>query len=176
LREALVNSLCHRDYNASESNYIAVFKNRIEVINPGGFPEGKEPEDFIHKEERSILRNPLIADIFYRTKDIEKWGSGLRRIFNECKEKDVDVEFKKMKDGFKIIFYRREEFVETREKTREKIIRLIRNKPSISTKQLSEETGISEKGIEWNIKKMKEEGILKRVGPDKGGHWEVLEK
>ena len=40
--------------------------------------------------------------------------------------------------------------------------------------QLSETVGISAKGIEWNLRKIKEDGIIRRVGPDKGGSWEVL--
>src|SRR3989338_6908812 len=49
LREAIMNSLCHRDYYAPESNKIAIFKNRVEIFNPGQFPSGYTPEDFIKK-------------------------------------------------------------------------------------------------------------------------------
>ena len=106
----MINSICHRDNAAPESNYIAIYKDRIEIDNPGSFPEGMDPEDFIFKDEQSVLRNPLIADILYKTKDIEKWGSGLKRIFEECREKGIKVEFKKLKTGFRVVFYRRGEF------------------------------------------------------------------
>jgi len=43
----------------------------------------------------------------------------------------------------------------------------------ISIVQLSKKVGIAEKNIEVNIKKLKQAGILKRIGPAKGGHWEV---
>ena len=109
IREALVNSLCHRDYYAPESNKVAIFKNRIEIYNPGSFPEGLTPEDFINKEEQSVLRNPFIAETLYKCKDIEKWGSGLKRIDNDCKAQGVKVEFKALKTGFIVIFYRPEE-------------------------------------------------------------------
>lgn len=36
--------------------------------------------------------------------------------------------------------------------------------------------GITEDGIYWNIKKLKEGGIIRRVGPDKGGYWEIINK
>ena len=45
--EALVNSLCHRDYANLKGNEIAIFKDRAEIYNPGQFLEGFEPEDFI---------------------------------------------------------------------------------------------------------------------------------
>ncbi len=64
---------------------------------------------------------------------------------------------------------------ETREKTREKIIEILRRRPEITTAELSMELGISQKGVEWQITKMKKENIIRRIGPDKGGQWEVLE-
>ncbi len=51
-------------------------------------------------------RNPLIAETLYRSEDIEKWGSGLRRISEECKATGVKVAFEKIKSGFMVTFYR----------------------------------------------------------------------
>lgn len=66
-----------------------------------------KPDDYIQGDERSILRNPLIANALYLSKDIEKWDSGLKRIYEECKSRDVKVKFRPSKTGFMIIFYRR---------------------------------------------------------------------
>jgi len=63
----------------------------------------------------------------------------------------------------------------TREKTREKILRAIMAAPTISTAELAVMTGLTTKGIEWNLKKMKADGLLKRIGPAKGGRWEVIQ-
>jgi len=52
--------------------------------------------------------------------------------------------------------------------------RLIKENPEITQEELSQKAGISIKGIEWNLAQLKQKGILKRVGPDKGGHWKVL--
>jgi ATP-dependent DNA helicase RecG len=106
IREALVNSFCHRDYTVPKGNEIAIFKDRIEIYNPGAFPEGYTPEDFIMGKERSILRNPLIAEALYKSKEIEKWGSGLKRIHEECRLSEVKVEFETLKSGFMVVFYR----------------------------------------------------------------------
>jgi len=61
----------------------------------------------------------------------------------------------------------------TREKARERILRALRENPTITTVDLSSAVGVSQKAVEWNIKKLKSERLLKRIGPDKGGHWEV---
>ena len=62
----------------------------------------------------------------------------------------------------------------TREKTREKILALIKENPEITTTELAASVDLTVKGIEWQIKQLKEKGIIRRVGADKGGHWEVL--
>ena len=66
------------------------------------------------------------------------------------------------------------ELIETREKIREKIIHFIRKNSYISMRELADRIGITEKGVEWQIKRLKKEGILKHIGPAKGGHWEFL--
>ena len=79
---------------------------------------------------------------------------------------------------FKAIFYRNPEYSlkatqVTTHKTREKILRIIRENPMITVLELAQKVEISPKGIEWNLTKAKKEGLLRRVGPDKGGRWEV---
>lgn len=63
----------------------------------------------------------------------------------------------------------------TVEKTVEKILVAIAENSKFSQKQLSELLGISRRGIEWNMKKLRNNGIIKRIGPDRGGYWEILE-
>ncbi len=180
ITEALVNSLCHRDYANPKGNEVAVFRDRIEIYNPGQFPEEYDPADFIKGEERSILRNPLIANVLYLSKDIERGGSGIRRIYEACKEADVRMEFKRLKSGFLVVFYRKEELGaekvgEKLTANQEKIIAFIRKEPAISAKELSALVGISQRKIEENISKLKEKRLLRRIGPDKGGWWELVE-
>gem|GEM_PF-1524867 len=58
------------------------------------------------------------------------------------------------------------------------LIRTIRQNPQITQSQLMDKLKLSRRGVEWYIKNMKEKGLLKRHGTQrgKGGHWEVLEK
>lgn len=61
----------------------------------------------------------------------------------------------------------------TGEKTVEKILNLLRANPRLTQRELAAQTGLSRRGIEWNLKELKEHGRLRRIGPDKGGYWEV---
>ena len=185
IKEALVNSFCHRDFQAPESNKIAIYKDKIEIWNPGNFPEGYSPEDFIKKETPSILRNPTVANILYLSADIEKWGSGLKRIYEECMENNISVNFNVMKYGFSVVFKRSpikkgvekwsEKWSEKVTKRQTEILNLISKDPKISREGLSGKIGINPSAVQKHIQKLKKMGLLKRIGPDKGGHWEVLE-
>ncbi len=61
------------------------------------------------------------------------------------------------------------------EKTVEKILTAIKNNPDITQKELIIITGLTRRGVEWNLANLKEKGIIKRIGPARGGHWEVIE-
>ena len=62
------------------------------------------------------------------------------------------------------------------EKSREKIINIIRDNPTVTQLELSNMLQISTKAIEKHIKNLREDGIIRRVGPDKGGHWKVCKR
>ncbi len=64
---------------------------------------------------------------------------------------------------------------ETTQKTTQKILEIIKENPGITKKELVSAIGISENGIKYHINNLKKNGLLRRVGPDKGGYWEVLE-
>lgn len=106
IREALVNSFCHRDYTMMENNEVSIYSNRIEIYSVGQFPSGFNPDDFIKGSERSVQRNPALAKLLYYSRDVESFGTGLKRITDVCKREKIKVEFKMMKTGFAVVLYR----------------------------------------------------------------------
>jgi ATP-dependent DNA helicase RecG len=64
--------------------------------------------------------------------------------------------------------------VKTVEKTVEKILKILSNTPSITVREMSSILGLSRRGVEEQIKSLKQKGVIRRIGPDKGGHWEVI--
>ena len=61
-------------------------------------------------------------------------------------------------------------------KSSQKILELISVSPSITISEIADRLGMTTRGVDKNIKRLKEQGIIRRVGPDKGGHWEVVEQ
>ncbi len=60
-------------------------------------------------------------------------------------------------------------------KSAEKILAIVRAMPDVTVRELAEATGLSVDGVNWNIRKLKSSGRLLRIGPDKGGHWQVVD-
>jgi ATP-dependent DNA helicase RecG len=85
-REGLANALCHRDYTqASGCLSVAMYDDRLEIVNPGGLHFGLTSESLSTPHE-SRPWNPLIAGVFYRAGIIESWGSGTTRMLEACQD------------------------------------------------------------------------------------------
>ena len=81
IREALLNAIVHRDYSFSGATLISIFEDRIEFVTIGGLVKGITLDDV--KLGVSVLRNQHLANIFYRLRLIEAYGTGILKI-NEC--------------------------------------------------------------------------------------------
>lgn len=105
LREAIINAVCHRNYMLSSCIQVAIFDDRVEITSPGALYGSMRVE--LLQSGRSQIRNHAIADIFSRMGIIEQWGTGVKRIFDYCREYGVrEPEFIDFGDGLRINFYR----------------------------------------------------------------------
>jgi len=200
IREAITNSYCHRDYRSSQNNEIAIYSDRIEIYNPGRFPDGHSPEDFIKGEGQSVKRNPNIAQMMYYCKDIESFGTGLQRIVKACEEANVKVEFKQLKLGFMVVFYRPVNHINIGEKssisakrssvkrshdpindllsdplneTQKSITEILSANGAATYEALATAVKVSTATIKRNMKRLQEMGVVERTGGKKNGHWIV---
>jgi len=182
LREAMINALIHRDYLSSGFTYIEVYDSEIIIKNPGQLPKQLTIKS-LYVEHGSFPKNPLLAQILYYTGLIDIWGRGTvnisRTLSKEGLEKPI---FDESSGYFRIIFKRPKKAIgdtlgeKLGEKLGEnflKIMQLIQENKHVTTKQLSEKIGISTTAIDNNILKLKKKGLIKRIGPDKGGYWEI---
>lgn len=83
--EALVNALIHRDMTIESEVHVNIFDDRMEIYSPGGMLNGSSIQDLDIHSIGSEIRNPVLADIFYRLGFMERQGSGLSKIINEYK-------------------------------------------------------------------------------------------
>ena len=80
IREIVLNMIVHRDYRSSADSIVKIFPDRMEFFNPGNLPDEISITDLMTNNYRSHPRNKQIADTFKEMGDIEKYGSGIRRV------------------------------------------------------------------------------------------------
>ncbi len=86
LFNGVANAICHRDYTTHGGAVaIAMYDDRLEIINPGILHFDMTPEKLAHPHE-SKPWNPIIASVFYRAGIIEKWGMGTLNIIEWCEK------------------------------------------------------------------------------------------
>ena len=110
LREALTNALCHRTFDGLGGSVgIAIYDDRVEIANPGSFPAHLTAET-IKQPHDSYPRNPLIANVLYLSTYLEKWGSGVARIIEVCKEQAVPEPTYEDRSSFIHIIFKRKSY------------------------------------------------------------------
>lgn len=190
-REAIINAFCHRDYYEYDSVNIAIFKDRVEIRNPGKLYGGLTIDEII-RENVSKRRNELIADMFNKVHFVEKWGRGIELILS----KEPETTFKEIAGMFVAVFKRKgiekdtvkdtekvgerlgeglvERLVDGLVENQKKMLDMMKKDPHISKKELSLKLGISSTAIDKNIITLKKKGLLRRIGADRGGYWEAV--
>ena len=121
--------------------------------------------------KRSLSRNPLIFGLFARMQLVEQIGSGIIRMNNSMKEAGLPEPVYSTEGMFTVSFRRP---LKTVEKTVEDtIIVLIKSNPKATTKDMITQTGLTRRGVEYILNKLKKSGKIERIGPDKGGYWKI---
>src|SRR5699024_11028011 len=100
IREALLNSLVHRDYSFRASTLISIYSDRIEFTTIGGLVSGVTVNDILLG--LSICRNPELANIFYRLELIEAYGTGIQKILRAYEPSGKKPRIETSDNAFKI--------------------------------------------------------------------------
>ncbi|MCF0116613.1 MAG: putative DNA binding domain-containing protein [Bacilli bacterium] len=177
IREIVCNCFAHARYNSNTEHEISIHPSKIVIYNPGEFPIGYKPEDFVKEDIQSIVRNPLILDTLYLSDDVESYGSGFKRVYSECKLNNVSTDYNISKDGFSFIFKR--QFVTNvindvlnMSQIEKEIIDVLKNNPETTIEQLSDMVKKSPRTVQRTLNDLKDKGKIDRVGKTKG-YWLV---
>ena len=184
--EAIVNAVAHRDYTSNGSVQVMLFADRLEIWNPGGLPSSLTLER-LRLAHGSVPHNPLLTAPLYLTKYIERMGTGTGDMIRRCREAGLQEPEFKVADGFSLTIPRLpvtaaktsaaglgEKLGEKLGETRAAIVRAMHANPNVTVAQLAQALQISTTAVEKNLQILKREGYIERIGPAKGGHWEIL--
>ncbi|MBI2079183.1 putative DNA binding domain-containing protein [Candidatus Micrarchaeota archaeon] len=164
LREAVNNALIHRNYFDRADVRIFLFPDRLEIINPGSFPPDVTPQIPAHRP-----RNPVLSQYFYDIGKIEKYGSGLFKMRQLCREGGYpEPEFILSAGQTKVIFNfipsRIRESIKNLDQTDQKIIEAIRSKNWIGSGELMKLVSLSRPGIVARLNKLMIKKIIQKCG------------
>jgi len=186
VHEALVNALVHRDYMIQGSEiHVDMYDDRLEIVSPGGMPDGKRIQDLNIDDVPSIRRNPIICDLFSRLKLMERRGSGLRKIIDQYPE-DAAPSFRSTEQSFvvtlKNLNYAKlstphgdEVGVDNGDENNVNLIlNAIFENPKITQNNIAIKTGLSTRTVSREIRELRDTGVIRRVGSDRAGYWEIV--
>lgn len=177
------NALCHKDYSTGIPIQISVYDDRLYIGNCGQLPENWTVENLMTKHASKPF-NPYIAHVYYLAGFIESWGRGIEKICNACREDgvpqpeytvhlgDIMVKFTAPPDRVISSGKRVTEKVTEKETV---VLSLLIEDPNYTTKELAEKLSLSRKTISERIKSLKNSGMIRRIGSDTKGHWEIIE-
>ena len=195
IREIVLNMIVHRDYRSSADSVVKIYPDRMEFYNPGYLPEDISIEDLMSNNYSSRPRNKQIADTFKDMGEIEKYGSGIRRVIEMFLNCGLPKpQWKQTSGGTVVTVWKNninrgttQETIQetTQETTQEKIYRLseiqmtiidyLKKCPNVTRKELALAIGnISEDGVKYNLAKLQQLGLVKHMGSTKSGYWVVV--
>ena len=180
LREAITNSVLHREYMMMDSSiFIRIFDDRIEIESPG-LPLGLNMSDVT--SGRSVIRNQVIAAVFKTIGFIERYGTGIHRMIAECEQSNIPrPEFTTNEEFFKVTFFRsgfkkvkfKAAYLTIDEK-KDTILNVLKNaNVKYTQNDISEITGIPISDVKRIMLDLQKEGLLERRGNRRNGEWIV---
>ena len=184
VREALLNSLVHRDYSFRASTLISIYDDRIEFVSIGGLLPGLELDDLMMGV--SVCRNPHLANVFYRLQLIEAYGTGMKKIMEVYADAPVQPKITATNNAFKIILpnlnatQKAAEAPKEIEKTtaltsepnKEKILRFLTEHQVITRKETQALLDVSQSTAGRVLKAMVDSGQLKQLGGSRTTRYE----
>lgn len=169
LREALMNSLVHRDYSYSASTLVSVYDDRIELVSVGGLPIGIALEDIMLG--LSVCRNPKLAAVFYRLELIEAYGTGMPKIMKAYAGTGMKPKIEVTNNAFKITLPNRNTFMKAANSapgapktSEERVLDFINTNGHIVRSDVDKLLDVSQATANRILKRMVSEGMLYQEG------------
>lgn len=185
VREALLNTLVHRDYSFRASTLISIYDDRIEFVSIGGLLPGLELDDLMMGV--SVCRNPHLANVFYRLQLIEAYGTGMKKIMGAYANALVQPKIKTTNNAFKIILPNvnftpkaaevHKDFEKAADlaldSNEEKVLQFLREHLMITRKETQTLLEVSQSTAGRILKAMVESGRIKQIGGSRTTRYEL---
>lgn len=164
VREAVINAVVHADYSVKGVNIqVAIFSDRIEIINPGALPFGLSLERAL--SGISQLRNRVIGQAFKELGLIERWGSGLTRMIDICVEQGISKpKFEEQDHFFRVTLFHEKTVPEITIGWKKELVDYLRQNKSITVAKAGELWAVTKRTASSRLVKLRQEGMVTEVG------------
>lgn len=164
-REAVANALVHRQWDTAAYVRISMFEDKIEITSPGGLPPELSEKEYL-EGQISILRNPILGNVFFRLGLIERFGTGVLRIRECYKHSVVKPEFKVFENSICVTLPVLQSTANLSEDAL-RVYRILKGR-TLPSSEISEQSGFSKSKTNKIIKALVAEGYVSVRGNGRG--------
>lgn len=198
LREAIANALVHRDYSINTERsyiYLRIFDDRIEILSPGDLYGGNKLKNLGTDNILEVRNNTIVRLLEETTDVVENRHTGIATMREEMRKYGMpEPKFESLRNTFKVTFFKEnieDNIVQNYEEKQkwtevdrngqienldEKILELMKRDPYITQAKMSQQLSVGRTSITNHIRVMKENGWIKRIGSDRNGYWQTLDR
>ena len=182
IREALLNAVVHREYSFGASTLINIYEDRMEFVSLGGIVSGISLEAVMLGVSQS--RNEKLADVFYRLRLIEAYGTGIQKIFSNYEKYGIKPIFKTEIGAFLVVLpnvhFTIGEKINEREQLKlseeyEEILAFLKTGTK-SRREIQEYIKVSQTKIITILKKLQKLNLIEKVGKGKNTEYDIIKK
>lgn len=165
-REAIANALVHRVWDIKAAIKVSMYEDRIEISSPGGLPAGIGKEEYLHGQI-SILRNPIIGNVFFRLKIIEKFGTGIMRINYAYEDALCKPDYQVFENSIKVVLpvIEKKPNLTIEEKS---IIDVLKREDVLTRKQIEKQTSLGKDKSIRVLNSLIEKKMVEKFGAGRG--------
>lgn len=170
-REAVANALVHRMWDIPASIKISMYSDKIEISSPGGLPAGLSEDEYLNGQI-SLLRNPIIGNVFFRLKYIEKFGTGILRINRAYTNALIKPSYQIFSNSIKVIL----PVISTDynlNKTEKMLLAFLKNRNNLTRKEIEKLSGMEKTKIIRGLNNLIQKNIVQREGNGRGTRYKI---
>ena len=165
-REAIANALVHRVWDIRAAIKVSMYEDRIEISSPGGLPAGIGKEEYLHGQI-SILRNPIIGNVFFRLKIIEKFSTGIMRINYAYEDALCKPDYQVFENSIKVVLpvIEKKPNLTIEEKS---ILDVLKREAVLTRKQIEKQTSLGKDKSIRVLNLLIEKKMVEKLGAGRG--------
>lgn len=172
-REALANAIVHRTWDIQAPIKVSMYKDYIEIASPGGLPYGISKDEYLNGQI-SVLRNPILSNVFFKLKYIEKFGTGVRRIKQTYEQSVVKPKFEVFENSITIELPRMEETTNQFNEDSKNVFAVLKKERAIPRDEIERLTGYNKDKVIRLLNTLIDSNAVEKIGAGRGTRYRRL--